>query len=392
MGTTNVEINISKFSEKTKEFYQQIDILKGVMIFLVIFDHTIPWDYKNKMGVALWERISIPIFLIIMGFNMGLSFKRRGETSLRKLYSWNYFKKKFWRYIIPFALLYLVSTLVGLSINGVDALSQYKINWNTPHLFIGIILFYGPGNWFLPVIFWSILIMPLLYKGFSGKVYWSIITLVLCFVVELALQLGIFFIFDPRNIASWHEYDIFIYFYRFVVTTPFFMLSAIGLGMWFSRNHNIYAKQNIVIWILFPLSLLYLIWYQFYNFRFKFIFGDYNLFVFPYSAFLFLIVMKILPKNSDNLFLKGVRTIGRSTYHILLTQILYFAITISLYGDHYCASIMGINQTNFLICMLYLILNWILCIPIGVSWWYGETKLRNYLLSKKKRKDRITEK
>ncbi|MFX1487701.1 MAG: acyltransferase family protein [Promethearchaeota archaeon] len=386
MVTTNSEINISNFSEKTKEFYLQIDILKAVMIFLVIFDHTIPWIYKNKMGVALWERISIPIFLIIMGFNMGLSFKKRGESSLRKLYSWNYFKRKFWRYIIPFAILYLVSTLVGLSINGIDALSQYKSNWNTPHLFIGIIPFYGPGNWFLPVIFWSILIMPLLYKGFSGKLYWSIITLVLCFVVELVLQLGIYFIFDPRNIASWHEYDIFIFFYRFIVTTPFFMLSAIGLGMWFSRNHNIYAKQNIVIWILFPLSLLYLIWYQFFNFRFKFIFGDYNLFVFPYSAFLFLIIMKLLPKNSDNLFLKGIRTIGKSTYHILLTQILYFAITISLYGDHYCTSILGINQTNFLVCMLYLILNWILCIPIGVLWWYGETKLRDYRVKRKSRR------
>ena len=75
-----------------------------------------------------------------MGFNMGLSFKRTGEISLGKLYSWNYFKRKFWRYIIPFAILYLASTLLGLAINGVDALSQYKNNWNTPHLFIGIIL------------------------------------------------------------------------------------------------------------------------------------------------------------------------------------------------------------------------------------------------------------
>jgi len=162
--------------------------------------------------------------------------------------------------------------------------------------------------------------------------------------------------------------------------------------MWLSRNHNIFAKQNIVIWILFPLSLLYLIRYQFFDFRFKFILGDYTLFVFPYSAFLFLIIMKLLPKNSDNLFLKGIRTIGKSTYHILLTQILYFAITLSLYGDHYCTSIMGINQTSLLVCMLHLILNWIICIPIGVSWWYGEMKLRDYILSRKKHNNRIAEK
>jgi hypothetical protein len=343
------------------------------------------------MGVALWERISIPVFLVIMGFNMGFSFKQKGETSLRKLYSWNYFKRKIWRYIIPFFLLYLVSTLLGLAIKGFDALSQYKSRWSFSHLFIGILPFYGPGNWFLSVVFWTIPIMPLLYKGFSGKLYWRIITLVLCYVVELILQLTIFFIFDPHHISSWPEYNTFLYFYRFLVTTPFFMFSAIGLGMWFSRNPNIFAKQNIFIWILFPLSLCYLIAYQFFEFRFEFILGDYNLFAFPYSAFLFLVVMKILPKNSDNLFIKGVKVIGRSTYHILLTQILYFAITLSLYGDHYCASIMGINPTDFRICMLYLILNWIICIPIGVSWWYGEFKLRDYRLRRKTRSVRTTE-
>jgi len=211
VDTSNFEIVVSNFPEKKTESYLQIDILKAVMIFLVIFDHTIPWSYKNKMGVALWERISIPVFLIIMGFNMGLSFKRTGETSLGKLYSWKYFKRKFWRYILPFMILYCASTLIGLALNGVNALNQYKIIWNFAHLFIGIIPFYGPGNWFLPVIFWSILIMPLLYKGFSGKLYWSIITLIVCFVVELVLQLAIFFIFDPRNIASWPEYNRFVY-------------------------------------------------------------------------------------------------------------------------------------------------------------------------------------
>ena len=49
--------------------YFQIDFLKVVMIFLVIFDHTIPWTLKGDIGVALWERISIPVFLVIMGFN-----------------------------------------------------------------------------------------------------------------------------------------------------------------------------------------------------------------------------------------------------------------------------------------------------------------------------------
>ena len=129
METSKYETSISEIPQQVKESYLQVDILKAVMIFLVIFDHTIPWDpYKNAMGVALRERISIPVFLVIMGFNMGSSFKQKGETSLRKLYSWKYFKRKIWRYIIPFFLLYLVSTLLGLAIKALMLLVNIKVD------------------------------------------------------------------------------------------------------------------------------------------------------------------------------------------------------------------------------------------------------------------------
>ena len=149
----------------------QVDFIKAVMIFLVIFDHTIPWIIKNEIGVALWERISIPVFLVIMGFNMGLSFSRLEDQRLRNLYSWKYFKRKFWRFIYPFMILYIASSLIGLAINGFEwiALNQYKQeSWHFYNLFTGILPFWGPGNWFLPVVFISILLIPLLYKGFSG--------------------------------------------------------------------------------------------------------------------------------------------------------------------------------------------------------------------------------
>lgn len=104
METYDQNIIKNELIEINKESYFQVDFLKALMIFLVIFDHTIPWTVKGMMGVALWERISIPVFLVIMGFNMGLSLRRRGETSLKKLYSRSYFKRKFWRYVFPFLI------------------------------------------------------------------------------------------------------------------------------------------------------------------------------------------------------------------------------------------------------------------------------------------------
>ncbi|KKL58155.1 hypothetical protein LCGC14_2228220 [marine sediment metagenome] len=381
-----IEENKIHTHEKNNHYFA-IDLLKALMIFLVVFDHTYPWKLKNSMGVQLWERISIPIFLVLMGFNMGLSFKKTGETSLKKLYTRLYFKKKFWRYIFPFLVAYLLSTFIGLAINDfdTDVLDQYQREWSFPHLFLGILPFWGPGNWFLPVIFWSILIMPLLYKGFSGKPKWRIITLILCFVIEIALHLTVFFVFDPLNVPTPSpEHDTLIFYYNFITTSPFFMLSGLGLGIWFSKNHDIFAKQNIFMWTLFGVSFFYLIISQFLSFRFAFIFGDYHLFVFPYSAFLFLIAMKLIPKNPSNLFVKGIKLISKSTYHILLTQIIYFAIVINIWGDHYGASIFGINPLyNPFVVFLYVFINWVICIPIGILWWYGETKLREYRLKRK---------
>ena len=395
METDDQNIIKNELIEINKERYFQVDFLKAIMIFLVIFDHTIPWDpIKNELGVAFWERISIPVFLVIMGFNMGLSFSKMEDKRLRKLYSWRYFKKKFWRYIYPFIVLWLVSSLIGLAINGFDwnALNQYEeANWDFDHLFIGILPFWGPGNWFLPVIFWAILLLPLLYKGFSGKLIWKILTLLLCYVIELSLQLTLFNIFGAPPFPTWEAYFEYLYWFLFVATTPFFMLSAIGLGMWFSKRPNLFAKQNIFMWIIFPVSLYYLIQYQFFDFRFEFIRGDYNLFVFPYSAFLVLLGIKLIPKRWDNWFAKAISTIGKSTYHILLTQILYFSIVYSLYGDHYGASILGINMSYDLTIYLYLIINWVICIPFGVFWYYVDFKLRNYYMLHKKNKPRKEE-
>ena len=127
------------------------------MIFLVIFDHFVSWNIKSEIGVALWERISIPVFLVILGFNMGHSFKAQGDLTLKELYSWSYFKKKIKRYIVPFLILYAASTFIGLFIYGFDFELMYYTQYYPEHgiinLFYFIMPFWGPGNWFIPVLF-----------------------------------------------------------------------------------------------------------------------------------------------------------------------------------------------------------------------------------------------
>ncbi|MFW9782613.1 MAG: acyltransferase [Candidatus Heimdallarchaeota archaeon] len=344
--------------------YFQIDALKAVMIFLVIFDHMVSWGIKSNIGVALWERISIPVFLIIMGYNMGHSFNRREAQTLKQLYSKDYFKRKILRYIVPFLVLYAFSTLYGLIWYRFDITAMYQQQYNPSHglinLFTGILPFWGPGNWFIPVLLQSILIIPLIYWGFKRK---PILTLILCFLVEITMQLTVFFIIG--DITSWQEVHILNIF----MTSTFFYLSAIGLGMWFSSGHKLESNRNLFMWFIYPISLVYIIAYQFFGFRYMIgnvpiLRGDYHFLVFPYSAFLVLIVLKFLPQRSKNRFLKAIALIGKSTYHILLIQILGYGIIFAFFGDHY-----GIGAGFEPIDILNLFLAWSIFIPFGI-WWY----------------------
>lgn len=359
-----VETEKEILEEKGRHYFQ-VDFLKAAMIFLVIFDHMVSWGVKSEIGVSLWERISIPVFLVIMGFNMGISFQGKGDLSLRKLYSWKYFKSKILRYIVPFLVLYAFSTLIGLILYRFNISAMYEGHYSRSghgiiHLFIGFLPFWGPGNWFLPLLFQSILLMPLLYKAFTKK---SILTLIGCFVIEITMQLIVFFFIG--EITSLEESH---YLYLFL-TSVLFYLPAIGLGMWFSFGHNLKSKRNIFMWILFPISLAFIIAHQFFNFRFRIdnvllLRGDYHFLIVPYSAFLFLLAMMILPQKSDNPISRAISLIGKSTYHILLTQILGYGMLYALLGTHYIIDV-GFTPFN----AANLIYAWIIFIPFGILWY-----------------------
>ncbi len=367
--------------QKTEKInFFQIDFLKAWMIMLVVLDHSriyMDRELVRIMGFELWERIAIPVFLIIMGFNIGKSLARKGEATLRELYSWNYFKNKLWRYMFPFLIYYAFSLLFGFIIYGASFIDLLSENWILDHIVLGLSPFGGPGVWFIPIIFQSILILPLLYKIFTWK---PKMTLVLCFMIEIIMHLSAFLIVG--EITSYEDWDVEIYF-RYSI---FLYLSAIGLGLWFSKDHNIFSKKNIFIWILFPISLIYLIQYQFFDYRLAIdgahlVRGDYNYLTFPYSAVIILLVLKILPHDSKNRIGKVFKYIGKSSFHVFLVQNLYFAITYTIYESlsvyPLILNIFGFSSNEIIVNILLLIINWIITISIGVLWWFIETKLRN---------------
>ena len=170
--------------------------------------------------------------------------------------------------------------------------------------------------------------------------------------------------------------SILILFYRHnigvssnLMTSVLFYLSAVGLGMWFSKDRDLESKHNFFLWFLYPISLVYLVIYQFFGFAFRFdgtplLRGDYHFLVFPYSAFIVLLALKFLPNSSNRKISKTISLIGKSTYHILLTQILGFGMITAWWGTHY-----GMDVPFDPFDIIDLVAAWILFIWFGVIWY-----------------------
>lgn len=360
--------------DREDKYFFQVDLLKAAAIIFVLIDHGFPWEMREGLGIFLWQRMSIPLFMVILGFNAGISFKRKGNSTLKSLYSWNYFKNRFWRYIFPYLVYYLVSVIVGLILFGTIQNMIANLLWDERVLFLGVSPFGGAGIWFIPVLFQSILVIPLLYKGFSGKTYWAILTLILCLLINFITHL-LLFRFTGGSIDSNEEwFDVLFYFYFWITM----YIWGIGLGMWFSRNHELFSIENAFMWIIAPLAIWYVVLFQFFDFRIPYIRGDYNIIFYTYAAFIFLVVMKLVPKNPKNKVARGIAWIGKSSYHIFLTQMFYYVLMGIIFGSSEC-----LGGTEPLFCIGYLILSIIICCSIGVLWQYIEIRIRKIRKTKK---------
>ncbi|UYP47788.1 hypothetical protein NEF87_004073 [Candidatus Lokiarchaeum ossiferum] len=349
--------------------YFQVDAWKALMIAFVIMDHTFTHAFLHDFGSSFWERISIPMLMIIMGFNMGKSFDKKGVTKLKEMYSLSYFENKMKRYVVPFLILYFVHTILYLLESAMvfDTLDVFYYE-NFLNIFIGYTPFYGPGMWFLPVLMSTILIFPIIYWCYKKN---DVITLVGTFVIELGWYLirdiiyGDMLFGDPAKVTD-----------GFFGCHVFAMFSAVGLGLWFSTDHDILSKRNRFVWIIGLFSIIYIFRYNAIGNWLPWVTGDYHLYFFPYSAVLFLLGMKFIPENPQGKLSDFVRRISKSTYHILLTQIFYFSIVYQFFLFMFnpldnVPDVFDANPINYL---WFYPLNVLITFSIGMLWNEAESR------------------
>ncbi|MBN1215913.1 MAG: acyltransferase [Candidatus Lokiarchaeota archaeon] len=370
----NINNKSSSEESSKRKYYFQIDVMKTLCIIVVVAIHNIG-RYMFPVE-QLWHIFQpIPLFLIISGFNFGNSFKRKNLHSLKEMYTFDYLKNAFWRFIFPLLIINLVcfiTDMIAVSITSyhVYGWSNFKLwftSWGTNNasyfimtkpalidILMGVPIFPGPGMYYIPILLQFVVFFPLIYKLFEKR---PIIGLISCFLIEIIFQLWI----APLIVAPLDDNNVFF------SGNMLRYLSAIALGVWFVDNHDIFSKKNLPIVAMSIVSFFILLAFFFgdvwlpwldnfnifgynvfkrnecidYGFSLSFLrtepwWGKANFLTYFYPALWFLLFMKLLPSNLDQnkknnrKIVSFFRSFSKITYHILLVQAIFFWVIIPI--------------------------------------------------------------
>ncbi len=316
--------------------YPQIDILKGLAIVSVIALHSLgkPVLQQTFAVYHIWQ--AVPLFMVMMGLNMGLSLKPLPFSSL---YTKIYFRKKATRMLIPFLLVFCASILLGLLWK---PLFDRDVLQFSAYTLVGVLPVTGRGNYFITLLLQSILVLPLLGYCFIKK---PVLTSISLLILELLFLL-----------ASKH-YQLFdkeAYLYSAALPRYF---TALAYGLWLAK-----AIRLPFSWAaLFAFAVaggvgaVYLYFGATGSLEIAQVYDSWekqNVLSFGYAALLVLLGIYTFPMVSENSALKLLASLGHASYHIFLVQVIYF----------------GLASEND-----KLLLNMAVCLPAGYLFYRLET-------------------
>ncbi|MCC9135376.1 acyltransferase [Pontibacter silvestris] len=295
-----------------KQYYQQIDIIKGFAILAVLLLHSL-----NKATLVdyyavyhIWQ--AVPLFMVVMGLNLGLSSSAK-KPELTDLYSKQYFQKRASRLVIPCIIVFIVSAIMGLiwlcvSGNSILMFNEFSI--------IGLLPISGPGNYFITLLLQSVLFLPIIGYGFSAR---ASLTIVLLVLLEVLFLLFIKWISMTEHASYLYDAAFPRYF------------SAIAFGMALSRivTNKVNLKVMTLLVTVAAAACVYLYQLQYGEQNIKQIRPEWQIqtiLSFGYAAFLVYLSFKSLPNQSSNKILLFFSTTGKASYHIFLVQVVYFGL------------------------------------------------------------------
>ncbi len=313
-----------------------IDILKAMAMFGVIFIHCVPREllYASFAPYHIWQ--AVPVFMLLAGFNTANSYRKRNFESLEEFYNPSFIYKKVERLIFPFAAVWVGQIVLHFIFKDGVNFRELPISFITGG--------WGPGSYFVPIIVQATLILPLIYLLMKKNL--NVMTFVLL-LISLILEL----------ICLW--LDVSRELYRIIIVRYVF---ALTLGVWLAFNY-----KNINFKWLMPFAMLSVIYITGVNyFELTLIMEPVWLSqhapAFFYTLLFTIVCLKAYKVKGRHFISRLPIKVGQASYHIFLTQMVYFWVIPNLFAG--------------LPLYLYVIISTALCFAAGILFFELENKVR----------------
>ena len=277
-----------------KKRIRSLDLIKGLLIIFTIITHY-DWtdDQRRMMLFPYWIDMAVPVFVIISGYVNALSYQRKTITTIKEAYNYKEILSKYIRYTVPmliaFAIEYVMYAVIGKSIS----LGKFLTG--------GV----GPGSYYYPVMIQFIFIYPLIY--FAIKEH-DMTGMVVCGISNLAFELAKTLYEMPTRV------------YRFLVLRYIFLIAA---GCYLAIGKQRIRKAILIIMFLIGTFWQYAVSYLGYK---PVIINPSWATTCCISALYIIPICTCFFRSKKLMDIKWapMELIGRASFNIFLTQMVYF--------------------------------------------------------------------
>lgn len=291
-----------------------IDLLKAFAIVGVLWQHTMPWDVTEALYGNLWVRAAVPIFFVLIGFNLAGSLRRRGGVEWTGTFFRSYLGRRLDRIVAPFLLVLAVGYTVAIARGTLEF---------TPGLAVGGMPVNAPGIYFVPALIGTVVLFPVLYWAYERR---PLATLVGCFAINAAFELTMDALLAANSgVANWS---------LLYTGSPLRYLALVALGVWAADGPGLGAPRNRPLVALGVLSAGYLILEQLEPELFSPLFPwgferVTNFLAAPWAFVLVLAGMRFLPERVPaGAGWRAAVEVGRASFHIYLIQMLWTGLVV----------------------------------------------------------------
>jgi peptidoglycan/LPS O-acetylase OafA/YrhL len=281
--------------------------VKTLAILGVVVTHSVPVDWLVDSWAAYWVWQAVPLLVVLMGVNAYGALSRRGILDGgQRLNAGAYIRSRLSRLLVPFAVVWVVLLVAGVLQH------DLYIGWmlallRTPSP--------APGSYFVALAVQLALVAPWLARWFERL---PLVVLLVAIAATLSFELL------AVRVAAFSD-------------APF-LYSACGLryivlmvgGFWIERQRRQRrAFLTPLVVAFFGLGAAYLAYVNLTGDNLVFLdaWRWQNLPSFGYTVGLVALALAYLPERGSGHLARGAEWMSRSSYHIYLFQMLWFALT-----------------------------------------------------------------